>query len=398
MKQLYIISIFVFLFYALLVSNNIRKNEHFDVDFDLDFDMVLDNKCESYSLNKHYDWKNRKERYKKKCVEKKCNKEICFKMDLDTCSDNCDKNSKECQEKHECCPNGEISVSEKMLDDGKCISKNCTNSQSSDENGVKNYMYVGCKDSIPDSEYLQYAEFMELYLNNQNYNQGGEGQEQPVFYYDEYEYADEDEGNIVYTPTAGSVFGNLYKCTVDDTDCPRHKDCNLDENEYMDIYAKECRKCPKNHYVLYAEGHQSKACCNPNKCFGLSTMCYDKDNCKKRYKTKTFNQYTCECEIPTNCETKDDEFNIQCSTYKKLVKPICDKQTEVSCYDNTTFGFTTYKNNENCELESTTDPDNKITKENCTNTCPLETRYDRRTKECKCNNRGKTLNQNGQCV
>jgi hypothetical protein len=399
MKQLYIISILVFLFYSLLVSNNIRKNEHFDID--LDFDMVLDKKCESDSLDTQYDWQNRKMRYQKKCVEKKCNQEICFKMDLDTCTEGCEKNSKVCKEKHECCPNGEINVSEKILDDGKCISKDCTNSQSSDENGVKNYMYIGCKDSIPDSEYLQYADFEKLYLPQQNFNQGGEGgQEQPNFYYDEYKYDDEDEGSMVYTPTAGSVFGNLYKCTLNDPDCPRHPKCKYNQNEYMDIYAKECRKCPKNHYVLYAEGHQSKACCNPNKCFGLSTMCYDKDTCRKRYKTKTFNQDTCECEIPTNCETNDDEFSIQCSTLKKLVKPICDKQTEVSCYDNTTFGFTTYKNNDNCQLESTTssDPKKTIWKEDCSNTCPLETRYDRRTKQCKCNNRANILNGNGQCV
>ena len=398
MKQLYIISILVFVFYSLLISNNIRKNnnEHFDY---IDFDMVLDKKCESInSLNEHYDWKNRKMRYQRNCIAKKCNKEICFKMDLDTCSDDCDS-SLECKEKYKCCPNGEIDESEKILDDGKCISKDCTVTQSSDENGVKNYMYIGCEDSIPNySQHLQqYMDFRDLYMKEERVvphtpQGGGEGSQQPN---EENNYRDQDAGAIVYTPTAGNVFGNLYSCTIFDKDCARHNDEDIsdnceysdsdpysNENEYMDIYAKECRKCPKNHYVLYAEGHQSKACCNINKCFGLSTMCYDKDTCKKRYKTKTFNQDTCECDIPNNCETNDDEFNIQCSTFKKLVKPICDKKTEVLCYDSTTSGFTRYKNNDNCVLESTTNPDNKISKGDCSNTCPPDTRYNRRTKKC----------------
>jgi hypothetical protein len=413
MKQLYIISILVFVFYSLLISNNIRKNnnEHFDY---IDFDMVLDKKCESInSLNEHYDWKNRKMRYQRKCIEKKCNKEFCFKMDLDTCSDDC-ASSLECKEKHKCCPNGEINESEKILDDGKCISKDCTVTQLSDENGVKNYMYIGCEDSIPNSEHLQLADFMELYLPRQNFNQGGaEGQndqEQPNFYYDEYKYTDEDEGSIVYTPTAGSVFGNLYSCTISDTDCERHQDCTYDdanpysnENEYMDIYAKECRKCPKNHYVLYAEGHQSKACCNPNKCFGLSTMCYDKDTCKKRYKTKRLNEKTCECEIPTNCETNDDDFNVKCSTFKKLVKPICDKQTELSCYVSDAQTFIKYKNNDECNLEPVDDKHKSLYQTinsifDCKRTCPLDTRYMRSTNKCTCKDRRKRLNNNDDCV
>lgn len=385
MKQLYIISILVFVFYSLLISNNIRKNnnEHFDY---IDFDMVLDKKCESInSLNEHYDWQNRKMSYQRKCVEKKCNQEICFKMDLDTCSDDCDS-SLECKEKHKCCPNGKVEKGEKILDDGKCISKECTVTQSSDENGVNNYMYIGCEDVNLQDETGQQFAFRELYLPQQ----GGEGgQEQIQYYYDGYKYDDADAGDTVYTPTAGNVFGNLYSCTIFDEDCARHEECKYNnfnrysnENEYMDIYTKECSKCPKNHYVLYAEGHQSKTCCNLNKCFGLSTMCYDKDTCKKRYKTKILNDETCECDIPSNCETNDDEFNIQCSTFKKLVKPICDKKTEVLCYDSTTLGFTTYKNNDNCELESTTDPDNKISKDDCSNTCPPNTRYNRRTEKC----------------
>jgi hypothetical protein len=413
MKQLYIISILVFVFYSLLISNNIRKNnnEHFDY---IDFDMVLDKKCESInSLNEHYDWNNRKMLFKPTCVEKQCQNEICFKMDVDTCTCDyvytCCDSSQKCKDvpKHECCPNGIIDTSQKILEDGKCMSKICTNTQdSSDDNGIKNYTYIGCEDekSTVSDIIAQHAKFQKLYLPKQESglvleDSGTGGQDNGEQNYD-YKHID----SIISTPSAGAV----YDCTVfencaNGSGSPK---CDYDNNDkygnnnkYKDIYSKECRKCPKNHYVLYAEGHQSKACCDLNKCFGSSTLCYDKDNCKKLYKSNVLDKETCECGIPEGCDTNAYDFNLKCGQLKK--KPICDKTTEISCYVSEAQTFIKYKNNDECILEPV-DVDHKKSYQpitsifDCKRTCPVDTRYIRSTNKCTCKDRTKTLN-NDEC-